>query len=65
MKKDIQVRVFGANGSQQVLTVNNPKTLMAIFEKCQKQNLQFQIQDGMEYRWVHNTFANWLAAEAV
>jgi hypothetical protein len=62
MANDIQIRVFGPGRSQQVLTANNPKTLRAIFDKCEKNNLKFQIQQGMEYCWVHNAFMNWMEA---
>lgn len=58
----IEVRVFGPNRRQQVLIANNPKTLTAIFDQCEKNNLKFQIQQGMEYYWVHNAFMNWMEA---
>ena len=62
MSYDIQVRVFGPGRSQQVLIATGPKTLTAIFDQCEKNNLKFQIQQGMEYCWVHNAFMNWMEA---
>jgi len=60
MANDIQIRIFSSNKNQKVLTAHNPQTLMAIFKQCEKNNLKFQIQQGMEYAWVHNTFMNWM-----
>jgi hypothetical protein len=60
MSNDIQVRIFSSNRTQKVLTAHNPQTLMAILKQCEKNNLKFQIQKGMEYVWVHNTLMNWM-----